>query len=93
MPCAPADAGAFERLRQQREQRGAEQRARGEAHEMRQHARARPIRQQQEDARDHDAEHAAERGEQEDRAERAQGRSDFVVLRQNASSAKRRRGS
>ena len=58
--CVPADAGLLDRVRQQTEQRGAEQRAGRKADEMRQHARAQRFRRDQKQRRRQRAQSAAE---------------------------------
>ena len=67
--CAPAETDLLDRVRQQPEQRGAEQRTGREADQMRQHAGAQRLRRDQEQRRRESAESAAEQGEQHDPGE------------------------
>ena len=61
------------RVRHQREQRSAQQRAGGEAHHVGQQLGAPPLRQQQEQAGDRGTEHATQGGEQHDGGQCGQG--------------------
>jgi hypothetical protein len=76
--CA-AGSNSFHRFWQQSQQRRTDQRARGEAHEVGQHPKPSPLRKQQEKPRERGARNAADRGEQDYRAEKGQGRSALVT--------------
>ena len=95
----PAGSYGLHRLREQPQQRSADQRARRKAHEMRQHPEARLLGQQQKKPRECGTRNAANRGEQDYPAEKGQGRSAFcyakpdILTRASIRPARRQPGS
>jgi hypothetical protein len=74
-----AGSNRFHRLGQQPQQRGADQSAGGEAHEVRQHPQSGLLREQQKEAREGGARNTADRGEHDYPAEKGHGLSAFVT--------------
>jgi hypothetical protein len=74
-----AGSHALHRFGQKPQQRCADQRACCKAHEVRQHPKARLLRQQQEKPRERGARNTADRSEDDYQAEKGQGRSAFVT--------------
>jgi hypothetical protein len=74
-----AGSNRFHCFGQQPQQSGADQSARGEAHEVRQHPQPSPLRKQQKEPREGGARNPADRGEHDYPAEKGHGRSAFVT--------------
>ena len=73
MPYTPSCPASLMALGQERQQRGAQQRAGGEAHQVRQGERAHALGQHEKKAGDRYAERAGDDGGKQDPAERGQG--------------------